>query len=414
MAKVQFKYGTFARFQAVTKDPDTLYFITDKGVFYKGDQPYVGVVKAEVTSSGEGENSVAVMTLTDSMGATVTFSVPNATALAAVKTALEESLSIHDAQTGNSSRKGHVKLSDSISSTSGVSGGIAATPKAVKDAYDALIQIINNAFAANDAMVFKGVLGDKNNDSIQSLPTEGFSAGWTYRVGAGEAYVYGEHCEVGDMIVAIKDYDPNHTPSTPIAQGAGDPYYWTVIQANIDGAVVAPSNLATDQLVVGSGNNKTVKKLAAGNDGQILQMRDGKPTWTDIEDKDEKVTVEDTGSADMYIIGATSQTGNQKGKSKSTLKLTGGNKLEAPYFKGDGSEITNLDPTNLSGNVPVSKGGTGSNTAAGARTNLGLGGAAVKEVAVSVTDSEQGLTTGAQVAGAIDDSLDDALGWGTI
>ena len=39
--------------------------------------------------------------------------------------------------TGNALTLGGVKLSDSTSSTSSTSGGIAATPKAVKDAYDA-------------------------------------------------------------------------------------------------------------------------------------------------------------------------------------------------------------------------------------------------------------------------------------
>ena len=39
--------------------------------------------------------------------------------------------------TGNASTAGGVKLSDSTSSTSSTNGGIAATPKAVKDAYDA-------------------------------------------------------------------------------------------------------------------------------------------------------------------------------------------------------------------------------------------------------------------------------------
>lgn len=38
--------------------------------------------------------------------------------------------------TGTSSNYGHLKLSDSTSSTSGVSGGVAATPSAVKEAYD--------------------------------------------------------------------------------------------------------------------------------------------------------------------------------------------------------------------------------------------------------------------------------------
>ena len=37
---------------------------------------------------------------------------------------------------GSSSNYGHVRLSDSRTSTSGVSGGVAATPKAVKSAYD--------------------------------------------------------------------------------------------------------------------------------------------------------------------------------------------------------------------------------------------------------------------------------------
>lgn len=39
--------------------------------------------------------------------------------------------------TGNASTLGGVRLSDSTSSTSSTNGGIAATPKAVKDAYDA-------------------------------------------------------------------------------------------------------------------------------------------------------------------------------------------------------------------------------------------------------------------------------------
>ncbi len=399
MAKVKFKFGVWAKYAAITnKDPDALYFITDRGVFYKGDQPYVGIVSAVVSKSGSGESNVAVMTLTDSLGNDVTFSVPSATALTAVKTALQEALTTHGAVTGNASTKGHLKLSDAINSTSGVSGGIAATPKAVKDAYDALVQIINDSFAANDAMVMKGTLG--TGGSVVSLPATGYKTGWTYRVATAGTYA-NQVCEAGDMVVCVNDYN---------AQSASDAD-WSVIQTNIDGAVVAPANLATNQLVVGAGNNKTVKKLAAGTNGQILQMVNGVPTWQDITIVDEKVTVEDTGTTDMYIVGAATQTGNQKGKSKSTLKFTGGNTLEAPKFKGDGSGVTNLDPSKLSGAVPVNKGGTGATTASGARTNLGLGSAAVKNVAQGVDSSEQGLPTGAQVAAAIGDGLDDALNW---
>ena len=388
MAKVKFKFGTWTQFSAIrTPDPDALYFITDKGVFYKGDQPYVGIVSAVVTNSGSEESNVAVMTLTDSLGNQVTFSVPSSTALSAVKTALQSSLTTHATMIADSQNSGHVSCVSDTMGEGDAAHGIAASPAAVLAAYNALVQLINQSFAANDAMVFKGVL-----DANHRLPNDGYSAGWTYRVSLAGTYA-GKDCEIGDMVVAVKDYKSGDiTPNDN----------WTVIQANIDGAVIASANLANDQLVVGDGNAKSIKRLPAGTNGQILKMVNGVPTWSDITDADEKVTVEDTGTTDMYIVGAASQTGNQKGKSKSTLKFTGGDKLEAPKFKGDGSEVTNLNPSNLSNAVPVNKGGTGSTTASGARTNLGLGGAAVKDVAQNIGQNETGLPTGEQVYNAID------------
>lgn len=46
--------------------------------------------------------------------------------------------------------------------------------------------------------------------------------------------------------------------------------------------------------------------------------------------------------------------------------------VDAVSFSGDGSLVTGLDPANLSGAVPVTKGGTGATDAASARTNLGV------------------------------------------
>lgn len=46
---------------------------------------------------------------------------------------------------GTSSNYGHVKLSDSVSSTSSTSDGVATTPKAVKSAYDLATTANNNA-----------------------------------------------------------------------------------------------------------------------------------------------------------------------------------------------------------------------------------------------------------------------------
>lgn len=50
--------------------------------------------------------------------------------------------------TGNASTIGGLKLSDSTSSTSSTSGGIAATPKAVKDAYDASTEWVSLAVSS--------------------------------------------------------------------------------------------------------------------------------------------------------------------------------------------------------------------------------------------------------------------------
>ena len=398
MAKVKFKFGTWAKYDALTvKDPDTLYLITDKGIFYKGDQAFVGVKSALVANSGSGEAHVATLTVENSVGDNVTFTVPSTTALAAVKTALQNALTTHVNTKGNASAFGHVKLSNAINSISGEGDGVAATPKAVKDAYDALVKVINGAIAANDAMVFKGTLG--TGGTVTALPTTGYKTGWTYRVVSAGTFA-GQVCEVGDMVIAVKNF------GTAFANTD-----WGVVQANIDGAVVAPANLAVNQLVVGNGDNKSVKKLAAGTNGQFLRMDGGIPKWVSVSIADEKVTVTDTGTTVMYILGAASATGNQTAKSKATLKFSGGDTLEAPKFKGDGAGLTSLNPNNLSNAVPVSKGGTGATTAPAARTNLGLGTAAVKNVAAGITASELGLPTGAQVSAAITSSIDNALNW---
>ena len=59
MAQVKFKYGTMAQYNAITtKDNDTLYFITDRKMVYKGDDEYTSNIKSVVistTGSGEAE-----------------------------------------------------------------------------------------------------------------------------------------------------------------------------------------------------------------------------------------------------------------------------------------------------------------------------------------------------------------------
>ena len=56
---------------------------------------------------------------------------------------------------------------------------------------------------------------------------------------------------------------------------------WNIVQANITGAVTKSSNLASGQLVVGTGLS-SVKALDAGNNGQFLTLSEGKPAWGDL------------------------------------------------------------------------------------------------------------------------------------
>ena len=85
---------------------------------------------------------------------------------------------------------------------------------------------LTSYMAANDAMIFKGTLGE--GGTITSLPTA-HKAGWTYKVITADTY-NGHVCEVGDLIICIADSDNNNSE--------GD---WVVAQANLDGAVIGPT-----------------------------------------------------------------------------------------------------------------------------------------------------------------------------
>ena len=56
---------------------------------------------------------------------------------------------------------------------------------------------------------------------------------------------------------------------------------WNIVQANITGAVTKSSNLASGQLVVGTGLS-SVKALDAGANGKFLKVEDNVLTWGDV------------------------------------------------------------------------------------------------------------------------------------
>jgi len=87
-----------------------------------------------------------------------------------------------------------------------------------------------SAFQANDAMVFKGTIGS-SGATVTALPNTHYQ-GWTYRVITAGTYA-GKACEIGDMIICVTDGTATNND------------HWTVVQTNIDGAVIGPSS-ATD------------------------------------------------------------------------------------------------------------------------------------------------------------------------
>lgn len=138
--------------------------------------------------------------------------------------------------------------------------------------------LIKNGFAANDAMVFKGVLV-KSQDKLQNIsnafadvPTKGYSAGWTYRVAEAGDYLETKPCEVGDWIIATNDR------AEPTVNAGGEQITksdWSIIQTNIDGLATITLNGIEYIFATNKNQNTSIKLYAPdskGLSGQILSM----------------------------------------------------------------------------------------------------------------------------------------------
>lgn len=110
--------------------------------------------------------------------------------------------------------------------------------QAETDAVQAAKEYADQLLGANDAMVFKGTIGE--GGTVEALPTT-YSTGWTYKVVTAGTYA-GQQCEIGDMLIAIAD-----------AAEDGDDADWAIVQSNIDGAVTYGSALVADEIVLGNG-----------------------------------------------------------------------------------------------------------------------------------------------------------------
>ena len=95
----------------------------------------------------------------------------------------------------------------------------------------AVVSYVGEVLRASDAMIFKGTIGEEG--TVQALPSTTALTGWTYKVITAGTYA-GVSCEVGDMIICLTDGSSSQAAT------------WTVVQANIDGAVTSGVTSATD------------------------------------------------------------------------------------------------------------------------------------------------------------------------
>lgn len=321
------KYGTLAAYNSMpSHDADMLYFITDKGMLYRGESIVIPVnVTTHTKHDASATNQEYVNFRVETYGndpenpTVLTFDVYSKTAVDNILGTINTAIANHIDQLATGSNLGHVKLSDATNDTthdaaygeqSGVAETFAATPKAVALALQAANQYTDAQIASiAGAMLFKGTLGtaDQYNTSVEyavgdycthgsgdneklyrcntattgswnashwtevarttkALPAT-HTIGWTYRIVAPGTYA-GHPCEVGDLVICIESGTTANND------------HWTVAQNNIDGAVTSDVDLDANAVVLGNGG-KTVKKMDPGTTGQIMKQGPNGPVWGD-------------------------------------------------------------------------------------------------------------------------------------
>ncbi len=183
------------------------------------------------------------------------------------------------------------------------SDSVVSSLKAVKTYCDALI-------AANDAMVYKGVIDCSTNPNYPAA-----DKGHTYRVSvAGKiGGASGTNVEVGDIILCLSD-----------GVSAGDQAtvgtYWNVIQTNIDGAVTGAASSTSGNIATFNGTSGKViqdggKALPSGailgtTDTQTVTNKDLKSasnTYEEITTATSAASHTPTGGSYRNLLKVTAQ-----------------------------------------------------------------------------------------------------------
>lgn len=119
---------------------------------------------------------------------------------------------------------------------------------------------VDGILGANDAMVFKGTVGSGGTITLaahDALTT--YNAGDTWKVIEASSDLWGNVVEIGDMIIAIVDRTGSGNTDAD----------WTVVQANLDGAVIGPSSSTSGYFAIWDGTTGQLLQDGAGAPGTM-------------------------------------------------------------------------------------------------------------------------------------------------
>lgn len=142
-----------------------------------------------------------------------------------------------------------------------------------------IVEYVGNAFAANDAMRYKGTItysnGNYTTHTVAGVKVQGFptkcEVGDTYRVTSQGTYA-GQTCSAGDLLICIQG---------GTGSGLNTAAYWTAVEANINGQVKHTVNGTSIYVYSNSTNTFTIyAPTTGGTQGQVLLSNgSAAPTW---------------------------------------------------------------------------------------------------------------------------------------
>lgn len=142
-----------------------------------------------------------------------------------------------------------------------------------------IINYVGEAFAANDAMRYKGTItysnGNYTTHTVAGVEVAGFptkcEVGDTYRVTSQGTYA-GQTCSAGDLLICIQDGTGSELNTAA---------YWTAVEANINGQVKHTVNGTSIYVYSNSTNTFTIyAPTTGGTQGQVLLSNgSAAPTW---------------------------------------------------------------------------------------------------------------------------------------